>query len=119
LGHHRRLNANARDYFGAKDGGVSVEDISPDGPAAKSDLKVQDVIVAIDGQKVQETWDLQKAVMDAKPGTVVTLDVLRDKKPLQVKIKLAEMPGKYTGTEEPKALVEAPEKSPLGITSKP
>jgi len=95
------MTDNMRDFYGVPDGGVLVQGIRPDGPAANTDLKVDDVIVAVNGQKATDTWELQKTVSSVRPGGEVTLDVVRDKKPLQVKIKLAEMPAKYTGLEEP------------------
>ncbi len=111
------LEDNDQDFFGAPDGGVLVEDINKEGPAAKSDLRMHDVIVAVEGQKVLTTWDVQKAISGAGPGTVVTIDIIRDKKPGQVKVKLGEMPAKYTGLEEIKDEATVPEEvSALGIT---
>ena len=110
------LNENSRDFFGVPEGGVSVEDINEDGPASHSGLKVQDVIVAVNGEKIMDTWELQKAIAASKPGAEIALDVIRDKKPVKVKVKLGEMPGKYAGAEEPKSEEKATEKSALGIT---
>jgi serine protease Do len=93
------LTPNMRDFYGAPDGGALVTGIQPEAPAAQSQLKEDDVIVAVDGQKIRDTWELQKHVAERKPGTELALDILRGKKPMQVKLKLGEMPGKYTGLE--------------------
>ncbi|MBC7289223.1 MAG: Do family serine endopeptidase, partial [Armatimonadetes bacterium] len=95
----RDLNANLREYYGAPQGGALVTGIKPDGPAAKSDLKEDDVIVSVDGKPVRDTWELQKSIADTPPGKTVTLGVIRDKKPIEVKVKVGEMPAKYAGLE--------------------
>ncbi|NSW54652.1 MAG: Do family serine endopeptidase [Armatimonadetes bacterium] len=115
------LDENAQDFFGVPDGGVLVEDVNPGGPAAKSDLKIRDVIVAVNGQRVRSTWELQKTISDTPPGEKVVLDVIREKRPAQVEVVLGEMPAKYTGLEtsgETPAEV-TPEVSALGIVVEP
>ena len=97
------LTPNMRDFYGAKDGGALVTGIQQEAPAAQSELKEDDVIVAVDGAKVRDTWELQKHVSERAPGSELTLDILRGKKPMQVKLKLGEMPAKYTGMDTGKA----------------
>jgi serine protease Do len=109
------LTPNMRDFYGCPQGGALVTGIQPDGPAAKSDLKEEDVIVALDGQPIHDTWELQKAVADRKPGTTVRLDVVRNKKRLQVTLQLGEMPAKYAGTEIAKQPTEQRRAVYLGI----
>ncbi len=115
------LNDNMRDFYGVPAGGVLVEGITEGGPAAASDLKVDDIIVAVNGKKVSDTWDLQKEVANTPPGVTVFLDVVRDKKPVRVGVKLAEMPAKYAGVEasgKPGAAEQGQQASPLGMTVK-
>jgi serine protease Do len=102
------LSPNMREFYGAKDGGALVTGIQPEAPAAKSDLKEDDTIVGVDGQPVKDTWDLQKAVSERKPGDTVKLDILRGKKRAQVDLKLGTMPEKYAGLEAPKPAPEEP-----------
>lgn len=56
--------------------GVLVTDLRPDGPAIKSDLKLRDVITAVDGKAVTTSMQLRNAVR-TKAGTNVVLDVVR------------------------------------------
>jgi len=110
------LNENKRDFYKAPDGGVLVTQIRDDGPAKNSDLQAEDVIVALDGEPVKDTWALQKAVGNHRPGEEVTLGVVRAGKRLDVKLKLGTTPGLYAGTEEP-SKVEKPETNAvLGLT---
>ncbi len=110
------LSENERDYYKVPDGGVLVSQVRDDGPAKDSDLQAEDVIVSVDGEKVADTWGLQKAVADQPPGAEVTLGIVRQGKPMDVKIKLGETPAVYAGVEEP----EKPEKpldgEVLGLT---
>ncbi len=109
------LTPNLQDFYGAPEGGALVTSIQPDSPASKSDLKVDDVIVAVDGQPVHDTWELQKAIASRKPGSVVTLDVIRNRKRIKVRVKLGEMPAKYAGLEEEKPEQRAEARKVLGL----
>lgn len=111
------LTPNMRQFYGAPDGGALVTGIQKDAPAAKSDLREDDVIVGIDGQPVRDTWELQKAVADRKPGERVRLDVIRGKKRIQVELELGEMPDKYAGLESTRPEGQAAAApSALGLT---
>jgi serine protease Do len=103
----RDLNENKRDYYKVPEGGVLVEEVREDGPAKGSDLQGEDVIVAINGEKVTDTWSLQKAVASHRPGEELTLSVVRDGKPREVKISLGETPSQYAGYAEEEKKVEA------------
>ncbi|MGQ9730644.1 MAG: trypsin-like peptidase domain-containing protein [Candidatus Zipacnadales bacterium] len=96
------LTVNMREEFSVPEGGVLVEDIRQDGPAKDSELQPWDVIVSINNQPVRDTWALQKEVAHHRPGEELTLQIIRDKKPREIKIKLGETPAKYTGLEEKK-----------------
>ncbi len=61
-------------------GGAKLTQITDDGPAAKAGLKANDVVVAIDGKKVESYDDLLEALVPKKPNDVVKLDVKRAKK---------------------------------------
>ena len=67
--------------------GVVVNGRVPEGPAAKSDLKDGDVITSVDGKAVKTPSDLRSLVSRKRPGDVVTLDVHRLGKELQVKVR--------------------------------
>lgn len=67
--------------------GVKVEQIYTKGPAAKSDLKVGDVIIAIDKQKLPGPGpEAMQRSMTGPPGSTVTLIVRRGEKPVVVPI---------------------------------
>lgn len=53
--------------------GALIQEIAPNGPAAKTDLKAGDVITAIDGIKVTDGTELIVRIRSKVPGDTVTL----------------------------------------------
>jgi len=68
-------------------GGV-VTQVEPDSPGAKAGLQVGDVITEVDGQKVNDSGELQVMISQKQPGTKVDLTVLRNGKTMQVPVTL-------------------------------
>lgn len=79
--------SDKRKEFGVVDG-VWVREIVDGGSATGSDIKVDDVIIGIDGKKVQNFADLQEAIAQHRPGDKVTVKVMRDKKEKNINITL-------------------------------
>jgi serine protease Do len=71
--------------------GAVVTEIVPDGPAAKSGLQKDDVIVAMNGKDV-DGRSLRLAVGSMSPGTTIDLKVLRDGAEHKYSITLDRMP---------------------------
>ena len=79
-------------FFDLKDAnGAVVSQVQPDSPGANAGLKVGDVIVGLDGKNVTGAGELQAEVSAKRPGTKVTLDVLRDGKSMNVPVTLEEL----------------------------
>tara|TARA_Y100000766_G_scaffold238666_1_gene215327 strand:- start:290 stop:1672 length:1383 start_codon:yes stop_codon:yes gene_type:complete len=57
--------------------GVMVTQVLKNSPAEIADLKIQDVIVEIDGEKVNGTSDLRNIIFHKYPGTEVNLSIIR------------------------------------------
>lgn len=73
--------------------GALVADLEPGTPAAKAGVKPGDIIVAFNGQPVESSRALPLIVTQTPIGTTVDLDVLRQGKPLKLRVTLAELPG--------------------------
>jgi serine protease Do len=95
--------------------GVIVREIPPDGPAAKSDLRASDVITAIDGKKVATSQELKNQIRSKKVGQELVLDVVRDGKPIQVKVKTAEWPEEKAKAAKKSAPSEPSVEESLGM----
>jgi membrane-associated protease RseP (regulator of RpoE activity) len=73
------LTKQLADYFGVTGGrGVLVTNVSDDGPAAKAGLRAGDVITAVDGETVDASGDISRAINRKKDGEV-TLTIIRNK----------------------------------------
>jgi len=79
------LSEQLADFFGSPQGGVLVTSVDPDSPAQKAGVRAGDVIQKIDGRLIESALDLREALSDAGE---VTLEIVRDKKPLTLKANL-------------------------------
>lgn len=59
-------------------GGASVQNVVEDSAAAASGLAVGDIIVSVDGEPVIDGSELRARIISKKPGTTVTIGVIRD-----------------------------------------
>lgn len=72
--------------------GALVAQIMPDGPGAKSGLRVGDVILKIDGQDIIMSSELPHAVGRIRPGSQATMDIIRDRKRQKLKVTIGALP---------------------------
>jgi serine protease Do len=75
------------DYFGVKEGAL-VKSVLDGSAAQKAGLKAGDVITAINGTKVYDTSDVNRAMDRLETNGDFTVDVMREKKPQTLKGKL-------------------------------
>ncbi len=71
------LTKQLADYFGAKDGGLLITSVSENSPAAKAGLRAGDVITAVDGEKVNSSGDIVRAINKKEDGEI-SLTILRE-----------------------------------------
>jgi serine protease Do len=74
------------------DDGALVQDVTPGSPGARAGLRTYDLIVAVDGKPVSGNDQLIQLIASREPGTVASLQVVRDNHPLNIAVKLAERP---------------------------
>jgi len=110
------LTGNLKKSYGVKDDGVLVLSVEEDGPASKSELQAEDVIVAVDGKKTPDTWSLQRTIGEVAPDSTVKLTVIRDGKEKEIAVKLGELPDKYAGREAPAEETAPAQEAALGLT---
>lgn len=70
--------------------GARVAQVQDGTPAARAGLQVGDVVVAVDGERVDSAEALVAQVRERTAGEEVTLTVLRDGRSIEVKAELAE-----------------------------
>ncbi len=71
--------------------GVIVTNLTPDGPAAKAGLKLEDVITSIDGRPVESFQDLRLLIAQTPPGTKVKVTYLRNGKSADTVVTLGRL----------------------------
>jgi serine protease Do len=87
------VNEDIAESLGLKDAkGALITKIMEDGPSAKSELKVRDVVVDVNGQPLLNSRDLARKIADLAPDSSARLTVVRDGKQQQVNVKLGTFP---------------------------
>lgn len=70
------------------DKGIYVAQITPNGPASKTELQVGDIINTIDGVELDTMNDLREYIYTKKPGDVVVLNITRGKVTKEIEVTL-------------------------------
>jgi len=68
--------------------GVPVGGLVPHSPAAAAGVKVGDLITAVDGSEINDGLELHQVLAKKQPGDTVKLALVRDAKPLEIKVTL-------------------------------
>jgi hypothetical protein len=88
------LNKELLDFFGVREeSGLLVNRLTQNGPAEKAGVKVGDVVVRVDGQKVTSVGGLSELIQDKNKGDKVKLEIIRDKKPMALEVEVGEEEG--------------------------
>jgi serine protease Do len=84
------LDGEFGNFFGAPEGeGILVRGVFPDSPAAKSGLKVGDVITSVDGERIRSIGELREKVMEKRQEKkTIKLGLLRNKAALSLSVEL-------------------------------
>ena len=79
-------------FFQAKNAtGAIVNQVDPNTPGGKAGLRTGDVIVALNGQPVNDAGELQMEVGQKRPGDTIQLGLLRDGKSMTIPVTLEAM----------------------------
>lgn len=88
----QRLSPELLKAFNIEDAhGALVADVVKDGPAEKAGLKRGDVIVAFNGESIEESNELPRMVAAVAPDTKVAVDIIRAGKPITISVTLGRM----------------------------
>ena len=87
------VDANiARQYRLAVDHGIIVREVDANGPAARAGIRQGDVIVALDGRRINNWNDFIRELFTKEPGDRVRVEIARDGDRRTVEMTLAERP---------------------------
>ena len=90
--------------------GAVVQELTPGGPAGKAGMRPGDVITEVNNQKIAGAGDVVDYVSGQNIGTKVTLHYLREGKPAQTQVALAELPD-----EDQRQTAEAQGQGKIGL----
>ena len=80
-------------YFGlSRAEGMIVSEIQRNSPAEKAGLRVGDIIVEVNGQKVATEGDYYAVVSELRPGDNLKLKAYRERKLIDIQLKLEKRP---------------------------
>jgi serine protease Do len=100
--------------------GAMVAKVAEDGPAAK-DLKAGDVIVEVNGEKIEDSRDLARKIAELHPDTPVKLSIVRYGEKREVTMKLGTFPNgkKLASLEDDKPDTSGQQMKDLGLSLAP
>jgi serine protease Do len=71
--------------------GAFISQVVPKGPAALGGMKIKDIVVDVNGQKVRDDNELVNLIMASTPGTTVPIKVYRDRKLITLNVPIGEL----------------------------
>lgn len=84
------------EHYGLKDKhGAVVMEVTENSPAGKAGFRKMDIIRSFNGKEMKATEDVQKYIFSRKVGEEIKAQILRNGKPMELKIKLEQMPATF------------------------
>ena len=80
----------------ARDSGVLLEDVVPDGPAGKAGVKIGDIVLTIDGAPLENVREFALDLYRYKVGESASLGLLRGNQKVSVTVPVVEQPNDPT-----------------------
>jgi serine protease Do len=107
------VTEDAAKTFGLEDRrGAAIVDVTEGSPADKAGLKPEDVVVGVDGRRVEDNNDLSSYVAGKAPGTSVNLRVLRQGAEQAITVRL----GTFPDEGDARVVAAAETRGQLGMT---
>lgn len=113
----RALDADLQAWLGLPSAfGAVVQDVAAGSPGDRAGVRPYDVVVSVDGVAVTDHDGFIHAIAARDPGTVATLEIVRDGRRLTVPVKLALRPRREDRSENPPDSRSSPATlRPLGL----
>jgi serine protease Do len=96
--------------------GALVAKVLPDSPAKKAGIRRGDVIVAFNGNKIEESAALPPIVGSTKVGVDVPVEIIRDRKQIEVMVRLGELPEEVASAEHTRPHPEKTNRLGISVT---
>ena len=77
--------------------GAMIAQVVPGGPADKAGLKVEDVVVSINGKEIADANELRNVVAAVQPGKTISVELYRNGEKMTVEVALVERTPELAG----------------------
>ncbi len=93
------VNAQLAESFGLdRPRGALVSNVETGAPAAQAGVKPGDVILAVNGQPIERYGEVSSLISNMKPGTEARLTIWRNRKQIELTVRVAELNEKEART---------------------
>ena len=72
--------------------GALIASVLKDGPSDKAGIKPGDIMIAIEGESIENSSELLNKVAGLSPGKIVTVTIIRNKEEKNIEIKVGVRP---------------------------
>jgi len=103
------------EYLGLKETQGAVIIGLQEGPAAKAGARPYDIVTEFNGRKITSSLELMDAVSDAKIGSTATMKVVRNRKPVTLKVTVAARPNMNARREKTPPRNYSGQKAPFDL----
>jgi S1-C subfamily serine protease len=79
---------------GAREHALIVVNVEEDGPAARAGVMLGDLLMALESVPLRDPDDVQRAIAGQRPGTAVSVSLIRGGMPLELAVTLGERPSR-------------------------
>lgn len=95
------LTPEKAEFFGVKKSeGVIVTEVEKGSPAMKAGVKVDDVVVAVNGKDVKNMGELRRLIGTVHPGEKASLDLFREGKSMRITVTTGRRPDEEEAAAE-------------------
>ncbi|WP_300390227.1 Do family serine endopeptidase [Henriciella sp.] len=113
------IDQGIADAYGVNEAkGVIITSIDRDGPAAKADFEVGDLVLSFDGKAVENVRGLSRVVAETDIGKTVDVDIVRDRKRRTVSFTVGELESNTQEDEREPLPENALAQNPIGAELK-
>lgn len=90
------IDENLAESFGLdKAEGILVSETQADSPADEAGIKQGDILLKLEGIALKDVNDLRNKIALIIPGTEVSIQLVRDGKPMELQVKIGEQPADF------------------------
>lgn len=90
------IDENLAESFGLdKAEGILVSETQTDSPAEEAGIKQGDILIKLEGTALKDVNDLRNKIALTVPGTEVSVQLIREGKPVDLQVKIGEQPDDF------------------------